>query len=144
MRIDGTWRQCDDEIFRPIISAEVRAGDGSWIPIWLLVDSGADRTVFCADDFLRLGMQPQRKGGSLGGVGGTTESTAISTQIQMIRESGKLVNFRGDFAAHTSADVLDISVLGRDITDHFAVIVDRPGDMVVMVGQRHTYHIETT
>jgi hypothetical protein len=35
------------------------------------------------------------------------------------------------------------SVLGRDITGLFAVIVDRPGDLVCLVGQRHRYSIIT-
>jgi len=34
-----------------------------------------------------------------------------------------------------------MSVLGRDILDLFAVIVDRPGDVVCLVGQRHRYQI---
>jgi hypothetical protein len=144
MRIDGKWRQCDDGVIRPIIEAEVWAGDASWKPIWLLVDTGADRTVLCADDFVRLGMQATRKGEQLGGVGGVAESAIVSTQIQMLREDGSAVKFRGDFAALLSAEILDISVLGRDIMDQFAVIVDRPGNVVAWIGQRHGYRIAWT
>jgi hypothetical protein len=36
-----------------------------------------------------------------------------------------------------------MSVLGRDITNLFAVIVDRPGDAVCLVGQGHLYLIQT-
>jgi hypothetical protein len=32
--------------------------------------------------------------------------------------------------------------LGRDITNLFAVIVDRPGDAVLMLAQRHGYAIQ--
>jgi hypothetical protein len=32
-------------------------------------------------------------------------------------------------------------VLGRDITGLFAVIVDRPGDVVCFIGQQHHYVI---
>jgi hypothetical protein len=35
-----------------------------------------------------------------------------------------------------------MSVLGRDITDLFAVIVDRVHDVVCLLGQRHRYSIE--
>jgi hypothetical protein len=35
-----------------------------------------------------------------------------------------------------------MSVLGGDITGLFAVIVDRPGDVVCLLGQRHRYTIE--
>jgi hypothetical protein len=142
MRIDGKWRQCDDGIVRPIIAADVRASDGSWIPIWLLVDSGADRTVFCADDFARLEVSPAVSSHNLGGVGGVAESMSVVTQIQMLRDDDRAVIFRGEFAALASAEALDISVLGRDITDQFAVITDRPGGVVAIIGQRHQYRIE--
>jgi hypothetical protein len=30
MRIDGQWLWCDDGIMRPVISGEIRPGNGSW------------------------------------------------------------------------------------------------------------------
>jgi hypothetical protein len=35
-----------------------------------------------------------------------------------------------------------MSVIGRDLTNLFALIVDRPGDRVCLLGQRHRYVIE--
>jgi hypothetical protein len=35
-----------------------------------------------------------------------------------------------------------MSVLGRDITGLFAVIVDQPGNVVCLLRQRHRYMIE--
>jgi hypothetical protein len=49
---------------------------------------------------------------------------------------------RGEYAACTQQDMLDMSVLGRDILDLFAVIVDRPQDVVCLIGGHHTYRIE--
>jgi hypothetical protein len=34
-----------------------------------------------------------------------------------------------------------MSVLGRDIMNLFAVVVDRPGDLVCMIGKGHSYTI---
>lgn len=51
------------------------------------------------------------------------------------------MTFRGQFAAVLEPEALDVSVLGRDITGLFAVIVDQPGDTVCLVGQRHRYAI---
>jgi len=53
------------------------------------------------------------------------------------------VVFRGRFAAATGPQVLEVSLLGRDITDLFALIIDRPGNVVCMLSQRHRYRIET-
>lgn len=55
--------------------------------------------------------------------------------------AGTVAVFRGQFVAVTSARALDMSVLGRDVTDLFAVIVDRPGGTVCLVSQHHRYQI---
>ena len=34
-----------------------------------------------------------------------------------------------------------MSVLGRDITNLLAVIIDRPHDVICLLGQRHRYMI---
>lgn len=49
--------------------------------------------------------------------------------------------FRGQYAAVTNLEILDMSVLGRDITRLFAVIIDQPGDVVCLLGQWHHYTI---
>jgi len=49
--------------------------------------------------------------------------------------------FRGQYAAVTDLEILDMGVLGRDITRLFAVIIDQPGDVVCLLGQRHQYTI---
>jgi hypothetical protein len=55
--------------------------------------------------------------------------------------TGKVV-FRGQFAAVIELEAPDISVLGRDITDVFTVIVDRQRDVICLLGQRHYYTIQ--
>lgn len=52
------------------------------------------------------------------------------------------MTLRRHYAAVTEPEALDMSVLGRDITEFFAVIVDHPGQVVCLVGQRHQYRIE--
>lgn len=63
----------------------------------------------------------------------------VETQIQLAREEAGNIACRGQYAAVTELEALDISVLGRDITDWFTVIVDRPNDVVCLLGQRHRY-----
>jgi hypothetical protein len=74
-------------------------------------------------------------------VGGIVTSVAVSTQIRLTREGDGKVLFRGDFAAVTTLEALDMSVLGRDITDLFAVVVDRPGNAICLLTQSHRYHV---
>ena len=49
------------------------------------------------------------------------------------------MRFDGEWLDH---EALDMSVLGRDILDMFAVIVDRRGVVVAIVGGQHRYTID--
>lgn len=141
MLISGEWFLFPDDIFRPVVRGEVLSGLGSWIPVPFLLDTGADRTVLTAATLSRLALPSLDANEMIGGLGGVVDSITVETRIQFIRETGALVSFRGRFAAVTDASVLDISVLGRDITDNFAVIVDRPQDAIHLLSQRHRYSV---
>jgi predicted aspartyl protease len=142
MHIDGKWLLCDDDVVRPVISGEILAAHGSWEWVESLVDTGADRTVFSAATLAKLGLQPLTTKDAVSGLGGVADSVVVETQIRLTRETASTVLFRGQYAAVTHVDALDIDVLGRDITGLLIVIVDRPDDVVCMLGQRHRYSIE--
>ena len=142
MRLDSRWLVCDDGVRRPVISGEIRTADGSWEKSEFLVDTGADRTVFSAATLARRALQPLARPEGLSGVGGMVATVSVETWLRLTREDAGKVMFRGQYAAVTELAALDISVLGRDITELFAVIVDWPRDVVCLVGQRHRYTIE--
>jgi len=141
MRIDGEWLLFNDGVLRPVIRAEILTSDGRRQPAEFLVDTGADRTVLSAATLSKLGLEPVVTQARLSGMGGLVDSVLVETEIQLTRETGGKVNFRGQFAAVTELEALDISVLGRDITGLFAVIVDQPGNVVSLLTQRHRYSI---
>ena len=66
----------------------------------------------------------------------------VETQVHFSREAGGTVMFRSQYAVVTALEALDLSVLRRDITGLFAIIVDQPGNVVCLLGQRHRYIIE--
>jgi hypothetical protein len=140
MLIRGLWTLCDDGITRPVIEGELLAADGSWLPVELLVDVGADRTVFNAT-VLTASALPHAAAQQLGGVGGATATVGVTTHLRLPVDGGAAIVVQGSFAAFTQLDALDMSVLGRDIMNLFAVIVDRPGDTVCMLGKGHSYSI---
>jgi len=109
-----------------VIRGEVLSAPSAWIPVPFLLDTGADRTVFSAAVLSELALPPLNAEEPISGLGGVVDSVILETKIQLIRETSVPVSFRGRFAAATDLTALDISVLGRDITDNFAVIVDRP------------------
>lgn len=140
MRIDGAWRLCDDGVTRPVLWAEAQGANGAWLPLTFLADCGADRTVLSADAFASLGIVPKPAQEQISGIGGATDSVAFDTRIRMLRNDGQTLLFRGRFAAATTAMALDMSVLGRDITNLLALVVDRPSNVICLLskGERYT------
>jgi hypothetical protein len=122
--------------------AEVLGKNGTWRRANFLLDIGADRTVFSAGLLSVLHLEMIEKQGHLSGLGGVANAVVVNTQIRLRRENADFAIFRGHFAGATDPDALDMSVLGRDITDLFAAIVDRPGNLVCLLGQNHRYKIE--
>ncbi len=141
MRINGEWLLCEDGIVRPVIRGELLAGDGSWKAVEFLLDIGADRTVLNADVLRQLSLPLLEAGEGISGLGGGTDSVEIETRLHLHRDTGSPVAFNSRFAAVTDSAALDLSVLGRDLTDLFAVIIDRPGTVVCLLSQRHRYAI---
>jgi len=79
----------------------------------------------------------------LGGVGGIVTPVVVETRIRFRHEASRgTVVFHGQYAAVTEREALEMSVLGRDITGLFALIVDQPGHVVCLLRQRHWYTIE--
>ena len=69
------------------------------------------------------------------------DSVVVETKIRFTHdEDGKAV-FTGQFAGFIDPEALDMSVLGRDIINMFALIVDRRADTVCLLGQKHFYTI---
>jgi hypothetical protein len=141
MRVDGEWFVGDDGIARPVIRGEILAADASWVRTQFLLDTGADRTVFSAAILRLLGLPFEPSPDRIGGLGGLVSSVAVETSIRLTRDEGRQVLFRGQFAAATELEALDVCVLGRDITGLFAVIVDQPSNVVCLIRKRHRYTI---
>lgn len=142
MRITGLWSLCDDGLVRPVINGEVLAANNAWVDVPFLVDTGADATVFSADIRASLGLAPQQSTQGIGGVGGSASSEVLSAEIRLTTSDGRKIVIRGQFFAVMDPKSLEMSVLGRDITNLFALIVDRQQDVVCLLGQRHRYRIE--
>lgn len=141
MRIDGEWVRFPGGEELPVVRGQVIAFDGTPVETLFLVDTDADRTVLTSDVFEQLGLEAFETNERIVGVGGRVRSVQVSTQIWKRRDGGLRASFNGPFWAVTDAATLDLSVLGRDILRWFALIVDRPGNTVCLLNQRHRYGI---
>lgn len=117
------------------------AADGKPVETLFLVDTGADRTVFTSGVLEEIGLNAEQSDERIRGVGGMVNIVQVTAEIRMRRDGGDRASFTSHFWAVTDSSSLDLSVLGRDILGLFAVIVDRPGDTVCLVNQRHRYSI---
>src|SRR5262245_13354023 len=122
MLLKGKWDLCLDGVVRPVLRGEAEAGNGAWVGVPFLVDTGADRTLFSADVLRQLALPPLDIPEGLSGVGGTVQSVVVETRLQFPKDDGAMVVFRGWYAGTPDEAALDMSVLGRDITSHFALI----------------------
>lgn len=144
MRINGSWLRCDDGVIRPIVQGLIKVNNETWLEVTFLLDAGADRTVFSSRYISRLryleivGAETQ-----LAGVGGDVSSIIIGTTLSFAKEDGQFINVRGTFGVFTEPESADLSVLGRDVTDNFSVIYDRPNNVVALLALPHVYEIKT-
>jgi hypothetical protein len=142
MLISGAWTVDDDGVTRPYLYGEVRRADGTWREVAFLLDSGADQTVFIAPIFDDLGYSLPEAVGALHGFGGVGASVEFATSLRFQRDNGSNVTFNGSFAASVTPSALDTCALGREILNLFAVIVDRPGNAVLLLHPPHRYAIQ--
>jgi hypothetical protein len=121
------------------MKAAVLVANGSWCVAEFQVDIGADRTVLHAPFLNTRGLQQMPAPHQLGGVGGATTTILVATEIRFELVDGGSVTFDGSFAGFVQPEALDMNVLGRDITNLFAVIIDKPDDVVCMLAKPHGY-----
>lgn len=141
MQINGEWIEGPDGVERPILRGEVLNWEGEWKRVHFLVDIGADSTVLSANILKALQLSYSHSAQKLGGVGGISDSVIVDAQIRFFQDDGGEVLFRGQFRGLTDSTTLDMSVLGREVLDLFAVIVDRPNNLVCLLRPPHEYTI---
>ncbi len=144
MKIVGEWRVCEDGVTRPALRAKVQADDGTYHVEVFLVDSCADRTVFSANLLSRLGfpLTPPPASLSLQGISGTCGFVLVRTVLELTRDDGAPAHIRGEFAAFTDPTATDLSILGRDVLNHFDVILSHHRNEVLLLAPIHQYRVE--
>jgi Retroviral aspartyl protease len=143
MRFDGFWALGTDRILRPVLKGFVLDADGDLEDVIFMLDTGADRTVFAAETLKVLGKAwPELNNFQLEGVGGSTSVVSVDEVICFLNESTEPIPFRGPFLGFTDPNALEISILGRDLLNHFAVIVDRQADRVALLTKQTQYTIK--
>jgi hypothetical protein len=145
MRIAGEWFLCADAQTRPVVKGFVVDATGGEVQVRFLVDTGADRTVFTAGLLASLSLPTSAAptGISFSGVGGTTAFVVVRTTLTLYADDGSPARIQGDFAAFTDPAAADMCILGRDVLDHFDLIVSRRRNDVWLLAVNHQYRVES-
>ena len=103
-----------------------------------------DRTVFAAGLLDKLGTLAVRPSAevTLQGIGGDSAFVLLSTVLELTRDDGGPAHIRGEFAAFIDPTVTDLSILGRDVLNHFDLIVSRSRNEVLLLALNHQYRVE--
>jgi hypothetical protein len=143
MRITGEWRKCFDGVVRPIVAIDVANAAGNSVEEAFLVDSGADATALSADLLAMLGgaTAPATAGVSIAGIGGVQAYVQVQATLHLRRTGGGTATVQGTFAAFTDPKAIDFSILGRDVLDHFDVILSKRRDELLLLTPPSRYEI---
>jgi hypothetical protein len=146
MQLLGSWRRFDDGITRPVISVAVVGREGRRCREDFLVDCGSDRTVLNAAMYDRLDLPSTLPTDetSLVGVSGHVSFVLVETALELPRNDGGVARIRGAFAAITDPAAVDLCILGRDVLNHFHLVLSFTQNEVLLLSGNHRYRIEQT
>ena len=146
MRIPGIWQKCDDGVNRPVVLLSVSGPAATTVAGIFLIDTGADRTVFSEPllNSIGGGTSGAPAGFSLAGIGGTRAFVQVGAVLKLPRDDGGIATVQGDFAAFTDPTATDFSISGRDVLDHFDVILSRQRDEILLLAPPSRYEVQTS
>jgi len=128
-------------MIRPIVETSILSATGQPVFERFLVDSCADCTVLSADVLQRLQLSGQTPpaGLSLKGISGAGNYVVVNAVVEFLHADGGPARIRGVMAAFTDPTATDLSILGRDVLDHFDVIISRRRNEVLLLAGNHQY-----
>jgi Retroviral aspartyl protease len=145
MEIAGRWVEHEDGGIRPMVWVNVDGADGARRSEFFLLDTGADQIVFSAGFFQMLQLPtvlptPEHH---LEGISGRTDFALARTALLIDRTDGGTLRMEGTFGVFLRPEATDYSLLGRDVLDHFDVVIRRQrADIRLLIGN-HTCQIVT-
>src|SRR5437016_3182728 len=103
MQIIGEWHLFDDGVERPAVRTRLQRASAEPIEVPMLLDTGADRTVFSATLLPELGPMTTVPSAdqTLAGIGGSVGYRLLPATLVFTRDDGQPVTVRGEFAIFT-------------------------------------------
>lgn len=142
MRIDGLWQRDPEqpEIVRPVILAQLQVKNLE-LPIALLVDTGADRTVLGSAFAELLADSQMESTDSIISAGGQVNCFVATVRLTIQDIENRPIHFTTSCVVLTDPTQRNEHLLGRDILDYFALICVRDVEQVTLLRPPHQYII---
>lgn len=142
MRIDGLWQHDPEqpELVRPVITAKLSV-PGEELPVALLVDTSADRTVLGAAFAELLAEAQQDSTETIISAGGQVNCFLAAIRLTFYDENNRPIRFSTSCVVLTDPTQPNEHLLGRDILDYFVLICDRDAARVTLLRPPHGYTI---
>ena len=141
MRIEGRWLVGIDGVERPVFDGYLEVPSGIQLAVSLLIDTGADFTVLAPDvaqQFVSV-VRPTPTSTTAGGIGGTQPVHELAVDLLLPTTSGQRARIRGPLPILLAPGSLELSVIGRDLLDQFALIYDRPQSVLLLLALPDTF-----
>ena len=123
MKIDGYWQPAIDnpQMLRPVVEAKILTPNDVHTT-WLMIDTGADRTVLGSAFADALRVYQQADDQMLLSAGGVIQSYTADFQIVLPDVAGRGIRFNLQGVVLIDSYQANTHLLGRDILNYFAVI----------------------
>jgi predicted aspartyl protease len=125
---------------RPVIMAKLLVHD-QVLPLTLLVDTGADRTVLGSAFIDLLADLQQAPTEALVSAGGQVDCFLATVRLELRDVGNRPIRFSTICAILLDPNQRNEHLLGRDILDYFALICDREANRVTLLRPPHQYSI---
>jgi predicted aspartyl protease len=142
MRINGLWLRDPEQpdLVRPVITAKLLLQNQE-LPIVLLIDTGADRTVLGSAFAEILEDAQQDTVESFVSAGGQLDCFLAAVRLELQDVGNRPIRFSTSCVILADPNQKNEHLLGRDILDYFALICDREANQVALLRPPHRYSI---
>lgn len=143
MLLSGSWLLFPGLGLVPVVRLDVAQRDGTWQFVPFLIDSGAETTVVTPLVFRTMQFLSQPTQAHVAGVAGAVPALNVETRLRVrVGEEERFV-FQIAVRMIQSEDAVDVCLLGRDVLNHFSLIIDRPQESVLLLRGPHRYRVES-
>jgi hypothetical protein len=142
MLLSGRWQLLPSGDLIPVVLAEVANRHGSWSPARFLIDSGAEITVVTPFVWRSLDFRSSPEQVQIHGAHGPAPALRVRTGFQ-VGPPGEPLAFEVWVHLIQSEDAIDLCLLGRNVLNHFSLLLDRPQESVLLLRGPHRYRVES-